>query len=221
MSKKAKLVYFALILPILLVAATRAQSTANNQSRSELRRCLQSLSCSSDLDSAYQLARVGDFTYLLKVYASSSLMRRGTIIQGIYASDSGRANPQVSSVMKKIAFGQNAADSLSDTRWYALQFLAETCDERALAILNRHGGSPDASYSFQVSCGDWAKSLHAFGVCKYKQSRKVLINSLNSSCLDVLQSAGDSLGILFPGSCSVAKTPQEAAACYSAVPNVK
>jgi hypothetical protein len=166
------------------------------------------------LDDAYKLARSQEFDFLLRQYSVAGTNTQQLLVQAIYASKLGRNNPKVVRFMRDLAFSQSSIDQLSDTRWYALQFLADICDQKALKELTAEGGDAQTPYQFQVSCGDWARTLRTFGVCKYTAGREVLVDSLNSSCLDVLNAAAASLQRLYPETCQKLKTSREITECY-------
>jgi hypothetical protein len=194
---------------ILALSQPTAQgSTAN------LRKCVKDATCPTMLDAAYKLARRQEFDFLLHQYPVARNNTQQLLVQAIYASELGRNNPKVVRLMRNVAFSHQSNDQLSDTRWYALQFLADKCDQSALIELNAHGGDAQNPYQFRVSCSDWARSLRAFGMCRYTESREVLVNSLNSSCLDVLNAAAGSLQRLYPEMCQKLKTSREITDCY-------
>jgi len=180
----------------------------------ELKTCLLQSSCNYQREAALDLATLDQFQFLLKRYKDADEVTRGVIVEGIYGSTRGRNNESVIKFMSGIAFHTDAKTQFSDTVWFALQFLAERCDERALNALNKGGGGPEQSYRYEVQCVDWATTLNAFGKCRYFKARKTLLNSLNSSCLDVMNSAENSLHVLYPGQCMNLKAFDEAAGCY-------
>jgi hypothetical protein len=201
-------------MSILARVALSQTSIPASKSPGELRKCLKEPSCQDALDAAYQLAKQHDFSFLISEYKISGKNNQSWIVQGIYASDIGRDDLAAISFIKAVAFPSEPRADLSDTHWYALQFLAETCDQRALNKLRVHGGDDRNVYGYHVSCGDWTKSLKTFGDCRYTAGREVLLNSLNSSCLDVVQAAGDSLSALYSGECLQRKTFPEVKRCY-------
>jgi hypothetical protein len=164
---------------------------------------------------AHDLADRERFPFLLKAYRDADKVTRAYIVEGIYGSRRGRNNGAVVGLMSGIAFGSNSKNRFDDTTWCALQFLAERCDEQALQRLNAGGGTATRSYNYEVSCSFWATTLKTFGKCRYFRARETLLNSLDSSCLDVMKSAGDSLGELYPGQCTKVKTFRQAADCYT------
>jgi hypothetical protein len=180
-----------------------------------LEKCLLRPSCTERRKAALDLATLDRFQFLLNRYNDADEALREFIVEGIYGSTHGRANEAVIKFMSGIAFHTDAKGQFSDTTWFALQFLAERCDERALDTLNKGRGAPEQSYRYEVQCVDWASTLKAFGKCRYFKARKTLLNSLNSSCLDVLNSAGDSLGVLYPGQCTNVKAFSQATSCYT------
>jgi hypothetical protein len=201
------------IVPILLfvfvwqIATISALSKPTEQrSAADLKKCVKDATCSSVLDAAYRLARRQEFDFLIRQYPLAGNNTPQLLVQAIYTSKLGRNNSKVVRFMRTIAFPLTSNDQLSDTRWYALQFLAEICDQKALKELNKNGGDAQSPYQFQVSCGEWARTLRTFGMCKYTASREVLVDSLNSSCLDVLNEATASLKRLYPETCQQSKT---------------
>jgi hypothetical protein len=180
----------------------------------ELKSCLLQRSCTYQRKAALDLATLDQFQFLLKRYNDADEVTRGFIVEGIYGSTRGRNNDSVVKFMSSIAFHTDAKSQFSDTVWFALQFLAERCDERALNALNKGGGTPEQSYHYEVQCVDWATTLNVFGKCRYFKARKTLLNSLNSSCLDVMNSAQKSLHVLYPGQCMNLKTFDQATGCY-------
>jgi hypothetical protein len=206
------ILFFILVWQIANISALSQQ--AGQRSAADLRTCIKDPTCSSVLDDAYKLARSQEFDFLLRQYSVAGTNTQQLLVQAIYASKLGRNNPKVVRFMRDLAFSQSSIDQLSDTRWYALQFLADICDQKALKELTAEGGDAQTPYQFQVSCGDWARTLRTFGVCKYTAGREVLVDSLNSSCLDVLNAAAASLQRLYPETCQKLKTSREITECY-------
>ncbi len=208
----APILFFTFVWHIATISAL-SQPTAQRNA-ADLKKCVKDATCSSVLDAAYKLARRQEFDFLLRQYPVAGNNTQQLLVQAIYASELGRNNPKVVRFMRDVAFSQTPNDQSSDTRWYALQFLADICDQKALMELNTHGGDAQIPYQFQVSCGDWARTLRTFGMCKYTPSREVLVNSLNSFCLDVLNAAAASLQRLYPETCQKLKTSREITDCY-------
>ena len=209
------------IAPILLFAVAwhiasipSLSQPTSQRSAADLEKCVKDETCSSVLDAAYKLARLHKFDFLLRQYPTAGSNTKQLLVQAIYASQFGRNNPKVVRLMRDVAFSQTSHEDFSDTRWYALQFLADICDQKALMELSMYGGDAQTPYQFQVSCGDWAHTLRTFGMCKYTASREVLVNSLNSSCLDILNAAAASLQQLYPETCQKLKTSGEVKDCY-------
>lgn len=192
-----------------------SQTDSKPRSTAGLEKCLLQPSCAEQREAALDLATLDQFQFLIKRYNDADEAMREFIVEGIYGSKHGRNNKSVIKFMSGIAFHTGAKSQFSDTTWFALQFLAERCDERALDVLNKGGGKPDQSYRYEVQCVDWAATLKAFGKCRYFHARETLLNSLNSSCLDVMNAAGDSLGVLYPGQCTNVKTFSQATSCYT------
>ncbi len=208
----APILFFAFVWHIATISAL-SQAT-EQRSAADLKKCVKNATCSSVLDAAYKLARRQEFDFLLRQYPVAGNSTQQLLVQAIYESKLGRNNLKVVELMREVAFSQTSVEQFSDTRWYALQFLADMCNQKALMELSTHGGDAQTPYQFQVSCGDWARTLSAFGKCKYAASREVLVNSLNSSCLDVLNAAAASLQQLYPETCQKLKTSQKIIDCY-------
>jgi len=198
-------------------SSQESQPKAKPTSKQELKTCLLQRSCTYQRKAALDLATLDEFQFLVNRYDDADEVTRSYIVEGIYGSTHGRQNESVIKFMSGIAFHADAKSQFSDTVWFALQFLAERCDERALNALNIGGGAIQQSYRYEVQCVDWATTLSAFGKCRYFKARKTLLNSLNSSCLDVMNSARDSLDVLYPGQCTNVKTFDQATRCYEKV----
>jgi len=192
-----------------------SQTKSKPKSTADLERCLSEPSCADARTAAHDLASRERFPFLLKRYRGADEATRAYIVEGIYGSDRGRNNDAVVEFMSGIAFHNTPQNRFDQTTWYALQFLAERCDERALERLNAGGGTAKQPHSYEVSCNFWAITLGTFGKCRYFHARETLLNSLNSSCLDIMNAAGDSLHALYPGQCTNVKTFNHATSCYT------
>jgi len=124
-------------------------------------------------------------------------------------------NPLVEGFMRSIAFshlGEGADDSPS---FFALDYLAQYCDLRALARLNR-----DVNFKTYMGCtvrtddlaSVWADTLEAFGRCNYVPAAQNLVRSLNPSCLN--GPAEKDLRQIFPGYCSNPSSTKDEQLCY-------
>lgn len=209
--------YAARLLVVILLVGTACAQTVKSQPDTvdSLRKCLGQRSCGEARQAAYQLAKRKDFAFLIKSFETSDAAVRAYIVEGIYGAAVGHDSPEVIGFMRRVAFRTKPADRLSDVTWYALQFLAQNCDQQALQKLNAHGGDEGHVYEYHVACSDWAESLKELGHCRYEPAKYVLLNSLNSSCLDVVQEARRSLQTLFPGHCETATTFWATKHCYA------
>jgi hypothetical protein len=218
MTEKSKLFWRVfLLLPVvsLLAGTSIAQSSVKaDMDTSAQRSCLENPACPNQLQAAFQIAERMDFVLLLHLYQQANPDARAVIVQGIFASKRGRHDADVVSLMRSVAFRSRKGERLSDTRWYALQFLAESCDKRALDELRAHGGDEHTPYGYHVACNDWAATLESFGRCHYPMAKEVLLDSLNSSCLDVANAAAGSLDVLYPGVCPQKRPFSKAKSCY-------
>jgi len=204
-----------LLAVVALVSTAAAQRPVKDATDAfDSRACLARRSCPTQLQAAYRLAERKDFPFLLHLYPKAPSDTQEWIVQGIYASMLGRDDPRVQSFMRGVASQSTQEEDVSETKWYALQFLAESCDATALKTLRAHGGDEHTPYAFKVACGEWAKTLEIFGKCKYVPAKEVLLDSLNSSCLDVANSAAASLDILYPQACPQKSPFSEAKHCY-------
>jgi hypothetical protein len=192
-----------------------SQTNSKPKSTADLEICLSEPSCADARIAAHDLASKERFPFLLRRYKSADEATRAYIVEGIYGSDRGRNNDAVVEFMSGIAFYTTPQNQFDQTTWYALQFLAERCDERALERLNAGGNTPQKAYRYEVSCAFWALTLKTFGKCRYVRARETLLNSNNSSCLDIMNAAGDSLHALYPGQCMDVKTFDQASSCYT------
>jgi hypothetical protein len=215
-----KIVLRSLILiMITTLAAHQLQgqdsATVRPKTVGQLKKCLSDPSCPDVRNAAYDLAKREEFAFLLRQYKVASRVTRSYIVEGIYGSNRGRDSAAVVEFMSDLGFRKGRANQFDETIWYALQFLAERCDERALALLKAGGGTVGESYRYEVACVDWAKTLKAFGDCTYFKAKRTLLTSLDSSCLDVMAAAGASLHLLYPGRCMQVRTMSQATNCYN------
>ena len=194
-----------------------SQTNSKAKSTADLEKCLSESSCADVRIAAHELASRERFPFLLRRYKGADEATRAYIVEGIYGSDRGRNDNAVVGFMSSVAFHTTPQNQFDQTTWYALQFLAERCDERALERLNAGGNTPQKAYRYEVSCAFWALSLKTFGKCRYVRARETLLNSLNSSCLDIMNAAGDSLHALYPGQCMDVKTFDQATSCYTKI----
>lgn len=191
--------------------ASHAQATAIENLR--LENCVIRENCEDTQLALKQLAEKKDFSFLIRTYRSAKPGTREYILGAIYISGQGRNDGRLVQLMTTVAFGSSRLPQFSASRWYALEFLAEKCDPRALDELMAGGATKNAISEYQVDCGEWAKTLDLFGQCHSYSAKQVLLDSINTSCLDVGNSALHSIAELYPKSCTTAHTYREALAC--------
>jgi hypothetical protein len=145
----------------------------------------------------YELGRRGNIRFLTRSYRRANEGQREVII---IAMTRIKRNPEVTAFMHQVSFKQHWPDKLdTEPRWYALQYLAESCDEEALRRLN---GGHNFGESYPVACMYWTDTIRTFGKCKYRPAIPHLIQSINTvACLNISDSAVKSLHDLFPGKC--------------------
>jgi len=191
-----------------------AQQTDSMQVQ-QLESCVSHSSCQDIQVALYDLANRKDFSFLMHTYSVSSPVNQEYIVGAIENSGFGRNNPEIVSFMNSIAFDQHDTDSFSTLRWSALQFLADICDDRALNELRKGGATRRDTYKYSVACGVWANTLTSFGKCHYFSATRTLIDSTDTSCLDVGNAALDSLNTLYPGKCTNAHDFRAANECFT------
>ncbi len=145
----------------------------------------------------YELGRRGNVKFLVHSYRGADAGQREVIILAMTRI---KHNPEVTAFMRRVSFEQYWPDKLdTEPRWYALQYLAESCDEQALRRLN---GEHNFRNSYPVACMYWTDTIRTFGRCKYRPAIPHLIQSINTvACLNIPDSAIKSLHDLLPGKC--------------------
>ena len=119
-------------------------------------------------------------------------------------------DPEVVTFMQSMAFA-DLLDQETDEAFIALDYLAQRCDPRVLARLNRRVPlGPRAA----IECASWAPIVRAFGRCSYRAAAPNLVRALRAPCQNINNAAEESLQSLFPGACSQTKSIDEEAGCY-------
>lgn len=151
----------------------------------------------NEWDLGYELGRRGNVSFLTQFFRHANSGQREVII---IAMSRIKHNPEVVAFMRTVAFDNlrpNEADS--EPRWYALQYLADLCDEPALHRLN---GEQNFREGYPIGCMWWTSTIRTFGKCKYRPAIHHLIDSTNTmACLNISEAAIESLHELFPGKC--------------------
>ena len=164
----------------------------------------------SEWELSNELGRRGNVKFLTRSYRQADAGQREVIILAMMRI---KHNPEVTAFMRRVSFKQFWPDKLdTEPRWYALQYLAEACDDEGLQRLN---GEHNFRGSYPVACMDWVRTIRAFGKCKYRPAVAHLIRSTNSvACLGISDAAIESLQELFPGKCSGARSYNQAHDCF-------
>lgn len=162
----------------------------------------------SEFDAAEVLAKRARVQFLIQYYEKGDSSQRRVLAMALSKINT----PEVFTFVRKIAFENltNAPDG--DPRWYLLEYLAERCDERALARFNRDQNWKDG---YPIGCMWWTSTVRQFGKCQYRAAIPHLIEYTNTvACLNISDAALDSLSKLYPGRCRSTKTLNEGHDCY-------
>jgi len=144
---------------------------------------------------------------LLAAYEKADEDARYELVKVLYQID----DPKVLAFMRSIAYehlGRGMDDSGS---FFPLDYLADHCDERALARLNRH---VNFRHNAPMGCLYWAGTIKSFGRCNYRAAVPNLIRSLDAVCLNITGEAEQGLRKFFPGACQNMKSIPEEQQCY-------
>jgi hypothetical protein len=190
-----------------------ASQQSSKPSNLMLETCITRENCEDTQAAIKQLAESKEFFFLIKAYRTAKPGTQEYILGAIYISGYGRNDERLVQLMTTVAFDSARLPRFSASRWYALEFLAEKCDPRALEELIAGGATKKATYKYQVGCTDWAKTLELFGQCHSYTAKQVLLDSIDTSCLDVGNSALHSIEELYPKSCTTAHNYREALQC--------
>jgi hypothetical protein len=145
---------------------------------------------------------------LISAYATGDQLQRYYLVQALWQMN----DPKVLAFMRSIAFenlpsGQDNADV-----FFPLDYLAQRCDERALARLNRR---VNFDKSFPVGCIYWAPTMEAFVRCNYRPASQNFVLSLHAACGNITDAAEHGLRKFFPGACKQAHSIEEQESCYT------
>jgi hypothetical protein len=116
------------------------------------------------------------------------------LVRALYQID----DPQVLAFMQSIAFEHLGRGPHNEDTYFPLDYLADHCDQRALARLNRHA---NFKREYPMNCLFWAGTLRSFGRCNYRPSAAHLVRSLDAVCLNITGEAEQGLRKFFPGAC--------------------
>jgi len=155
---------------------------------------------------------------IIAAYKQADDGYRYLLIQTLWLID----DPTVETFMRSIAF-EHPHEGIDDgSSVFALDYLAQSCDLNALALLNgdvfKKYAVMGCSYLKDSVEPAWADAVEAFGRCNYVPAAQNLARSLNSiyhdlGCLES-DKAEQSLKLIFPGYCSDAHSTEEKQQCY-------
>ena len=120
-------------------------------------------------------------------------------------------DPRVLTFMRSIAFEHLGHGMDSDETYFPLDYLAQHCDQRALARLNRHVNFKRYT---PMACLYWAGTIRSFGQCNYREAAPNLVRSLDAACLNITGRAEEGLRKFFPGVCQNPYSIEEEQRCY-------
>jgi hypothetical protein len=141
-----------------------------------------------------ELSRRGDVNGLIEAYRSGDEGVRLGVMRALAQN----RDPLVERFMHAVAFKDLGDGPDYEPQYWPLEYLAEECDEGALARLNR-----DANFDkgYPVASTAWARTIKYFLICNYRASTPHLILALNSMVLNVSMEAVEGLKKFLPGVC--------------------
>jgi len=153
---------------------------------------------------------------IITAYKKADDADRSLLVQTLWYID----DPLVETFMRSIAF-EHPHEGIDDgSSVFALDYLAHSCDLKALARLNRDVFKKYAVIGCSYLDGPvedaWADAVEAFGRCNYVPAAQNLVRSLDSSCLRS-DKAEQSLKQIFPGHCVNGRSPEEKQQCYESL----
>jgi hypothetical protein len=182
----------------------------------QLINCLSEKHASCPLEDSYRdsgliSAELGDRKHsdeLIAAYESGDQLQRYYIVQSLWQIH----NRKVLAFMRSIAFENLPPGQDRDEVFFPLDYLAQHCDQRALARLSR---KVNFDKSFPVGCILWAPTVEAFARCNYRPSSPSLVLALNAACLNITDAAMKGLSKFFPNACEQASSIDELEHCYT------
>jgi hypothetical protein len=144
---------------------------------------------------------------LIAAYAGADELQRQYIAEALWHIH----DPRVESFMRTIAFENLPLGQDSEEVFFPLDYLAQRCNEHALARLSRR---VNFDKSFPVGCMLWAPTVEAFGRCNYNAAAPSLVVALNAACVNIIDAAEKGLQRFFPGACEHEKSIEDEARCY-------
>jgi len=144
---------------------------------------------------------------LIAAYEKADEGHRYHLVRALYQID----DPKVLTFMRSIAF-QHLGRGMDDSdTFFPLDYLADHCDERALARLNRH---VNFKREAPMSCLYWAGTERSFGRCNYRAAAPNLVRSLDAVCLNITGAAEEGLQKFYPGACQHSPSIEAEQKCY-------
>jgi hypothetical protein len=204
-------------LGVLLVPASGAKDQENplrGKSVRQILDCAKDKTCASEHDQ-WELAGAvsipGNIDLLIEAYKRADKDQKPVIVIALYSL----RDPRVRVFMRAIAFnGLKPHEPDYDPHWYPLQYLAQACDQRALARLSRPENIQEA---YPIGCMRWQDTVKAFGDCNYRPATPYLIEALSTACINIDDNAEKALKKFFPGVCEDKKWPEAMQQCYTEV----
>ena len=185
-------------------------------SRQQLIACLKEKPTGCPLEDPYrdplwiaaELGRRKHPDLLIAAYPRADKTQRQYLAEALWHID----DPRVATLMRSIAFENLPPGQDNEDVFFPLDYLAERCDQRALARLNRHVNFDE---SYPVGCMLWAPAVESFARCNYRAAAPNLVRSLNSACVNIIDAAQGGLHKFFPHACKQAHSIDEQQQCYT------
>jgi len=148
----------------------------------------------TEWDIPNELERRGDVNGLIEAYKSGDEGVRHGVLRAL----SQIRTPRLAQFMHEIAFKDLGDGPDYEPQYWPLQHLAEECNVRALARLDR-----DANFveGYPVSSMTWARTIKYFRICNYRASTPHLVMAVDSMILNVSMEAVEGLQKFLPGAC--------------------
>jgi hypothetical protein len=144
---------------------------------------------------------------LITAYKKATEDDRYYLVKALYQID----DPEVLTFMRSIAFEHLSRGMDDSGSFFPLDYLAQRCDQPALARLNRHVNFKRYT---PMACTYWAGTVRSFGTCNYRAAAANLVRSLDAACLNITGAAEEGLHKFFPGACLNPDSIQEEQHCY-------
>ncbi len=218
------LVAVGLAFFVLVCAAQDSQPPTSDEllgkmrplTRQQLIACLKEKPTSCPLKDPYrdpvwiaaELGRRKHPDSLITAYDKADKTQRQYLAEALWHID----DPKVVTFMRSIAFDHLTPGPDSDEVFFPLDYLAQRCDQQALARLNRRVNFDE---SYPVSCMLWAPAVESFARCNYRPAAPNLVLSLHTACVNITDAAEHGLHKFFPHACKQAHSIEEQEHCYT------